>query len=801
MTDVAFEAMKAACARVIAGPAKGTAYLVDAQHAITCAHVVKPVGPAGAVDVHFPSTSVKATVGSVDWEADAAVLKLAIPLNGIAPLRLAGTVARKAPWEGYGFPGIAKGQSLPLEGAVMDPDSKDDQNVPVLLLKSDQLAAGQGAALHGFSGSPILVQGFVVGHLKRYIKDNESPLRPAFGYVYATPSAAVLKLLGARAALTVVEPPLPLFPTQQLAARRDEGYDVFISYGSTDRSWANDLFKRLEGVGFKVFIDQRELLPGQALASGLQTALGRCKSAVVLISKAWSQSACCLEEGNVLLKRAIENPDFHLVPVRLDESPLAPMWDSRAWLNFSKSPSPEGHEFRRLQFALIGKPAPADDAPEVRVFKAESEATDELIAALQAAAAGGPNRVYKLWETWRTNKMPDGPAHLFASEILIRLGDLERALEILELAKPGNRADQLRALALGKLGRIDEAIEILKRLYNANRTALDSETGGILGGRYKQRWITSGCSNKADLRASFETYLETYERTSAPYTGVNASAMALEMGNKVESSRIARKVLMTLKDVDVEKLDHWNRATLAEVYLLLNDVKNARKWYGKAVGYEPEMHQDIAVMRGQARRILVRLGHARDAFDEILYIPRVAAFAGHMVDAPSRTTPRFPEDKVGTVRKAIVERLNKYGIGYGFSSGARGSDLLFVEELKKRGACACIYLPFPRSDFKKTSVDYGWDTRFDQALLGDNVDVVELSPEVPAEPEQAAAYGACVEKILEAAVKKAQLLDQEPILITVWDGDPGDGAGGTENAVRAWKLEGYELDTIDISTL
>jgi hypothetical protein len=98
-------------------------------------------------------------------------------------------------------------------------------------------------------------------------------------------------------------------------------------------------------------------------------------------------------------------------------------------------------------------------------------------------------------------------------------------------------------------------------------------------------------------------------------------------------------------------------------------------------------------------------------------------------------------------------------------------------------------------------VDYGWDTRFDQALLGDNVDVVELSPEVPAEPEQAAAYGACVEKILEAAVKKAQLLDQEPILITVWDGDPGDGAGGTENAVRAWKLEGYELDTIDISTL
>jgi len=31
---------------------------------------------------------------------------------------------------------------------------------------------------------------------------------------------------------------------------------------------------------------------------------------------------------------------------------------------------------------------------------------------------------------------------------------------------------------------------------------------------------------------------------------------------------------------------------------------------------------------------------------------------------------------------------------------------------------------------------------------------------------------------------KAQLLDQEPILITVWNDNPGDGAGGTADAVR-----------------
>jgi hypothetical protein len=103
------------------------------------------------------------------------------------------------------------------------------------------------------------VEGFVVGHLKRYIQDPESPLRPAYGYVYATPSADVLKLLNMNPAQAIVEPPQPFFPAGELERGEDARYDVFISYCSTDREWAKALFNRLEGVGFKVFIDQRGL--------------------------------------------------------------------------------------------------------------------------------------------------------------------------------------------------------------------------------------------------------------------------------------------------------------------------------------------------------------------------------------------------------------------------------------------------------------------------------------------------------------------------------------------------------------
>jgi hypothetical protein len=267
----------------------------------------------------------------------------------------------------------------------------------------------------------------------------------------------------------------------------------------------------------------------------------------------------------------------------------------------------------------------------------------------------------------------------------------------------------------------------------------------------------------------------------------------------VESARIAQKILLALEGARTDELDHWQFATVGESHLLLSDLENAKKWYGKAVAHSPERHQDIAVMRRQARRHLERLGLQPDALDRVLYIPRVAAFSGHMVDVPGRPIPRFPKEKVGAVRKAIADRLKQHEVGYGSSSAARGSDLLFIEELKKRGGFAKVFLPFPRADFKRTSVGHGWDDRFDKALEG--IEVVELATEAPPEGRQPEAYDACNKKVFEDAVRRAELLDQKPILITVWNGNPGDGVGGTADAIRAWCEEDYTFEQIDVSKL
>jgi hypothetical protein len=156
---------------------------------------------------------------------------------------------------------------------------------------------------------------------------------------------------------------------------------------------------------------------------------------------------------------------------------------------------------------------------------------------------------------------------------------------------------------------------------------------------------------------------------------------------------------------------------------------------------------------------------------------------------------------VETVRKSVAEQLQRLNIKYGFSSAARGSDILFVEELLKCGGHARVFLPFPKDDFARTSVGYGWDDTYYRLLSDPLVQVTVLSKKVPLERDQAAAYDSCNAEIQKAAIACAQRVNSKPILLTVWNGNPGDGQGGTTDAVRTWRQHGYEVVLIDISKL
>src|SRR5262245_27530751 len=94
-------------------------------------------------------------------------------------------------------------------------------------------------------------------------------------------------------------------------------------------------------------------------------------------------------------------------------------------------------------------------------------------------------------------------------------------------------------------------------------------------------------------------------------------------------------------------------------------------------------------------------------------------FTGHMIDLPERKEPRFPPSLEEPARAAIaaeIERWRTRASLQGFASGARGGDILFHEECRKRGIETVVVLPFEPEQFVQRSVEgipgSDWPARF-----------------------------------------------------------------------------------------
>ncbi len=424
----------------------------------------------------------------------------------------------------------------------------------------------------------------------------------------------------------------------------------------------------------------------------------------------------------------------------------------------------------------------------------EKDAPDQLAQQVREAATAGPGSLHALWFQWCSKETPPPAASLLVAKELLELASPEYALEILTDVE-GVRAEQLRAFAYAKTGKVDEAIRLLESLRAAGH--FDSETAGLLGGRYKQKWRKTG--NPALLQAAYQAYRDSYDAEPNHYTGINAASLALSIEEPADSKRIAGEVLAAIEAVPGSEVDYWQAATRAQAHILLGDLDAARREYRRVVAADWGAVQNIAIMRREARSDLANLGIEPGTLDDVLAVPRIAAFSGHRIDEANRAKPRFPESKVGEVRLAIRERLHEHAVGFGFSSAANGADILFLEELLERGGSAHVVLPFPRENFARLSVGPDWQRRFDRALDDPRVEVETLLEAVPAEPAAIEeSFHRCNEAVHDKAVRFAARLNEEPILLAVWDGQPGDGAGGTADCVKLWRDEGRVVETIAI---
>lgn len=364
-----------------------------------------------------------------------------------------------------------------------------------------------------------------------------------------------------------------------------------------------------------------------------------------------------------------------------------------------------------------------------------------------------------------------------------------------------------QALTLARLGFHKRAMEMALRLASEkiDDEEMSTDIASFIARLHKDRGLTASDpqERRRHLEAAFASYQQAFQR-AAPgyksYPGINAATLGTVIGKFDVAQELAlearRHAAAELAQADDR--DYWRVATIAEAEFVLGNMDGAARAYGRAVDLAGRCFDDISSMRRNARLLAQHFGGRADWVEEVLRLPAVVVFTGHMIDRPGRTRPRFPENLESSVGKAIEDRLRGLNAGFGFSGAACGSDILFIEAMLKRGHTH-IMLPFGADQFRKTSVDFpaqgNWSARFDAVLAG--ATKVENASGAPAE------WGGIVFEyanllLLGLATLKSRSLDTELIGLAVWDGRPGDGSGGTASTIDVWRKQGLCVEEIAV---
>jgi class 3 adenylate cyclase/tetratricopeptide (TPR) repeat protein len=417
------------------------------------------------------------------------------------------------------------------------------------------------------------------------------------------------------------------------------------------------------------------------------------------------------------------------------------------------------------------------------------------------------SEIHKLWESRDKVVWAREPYfYLRLGELADRVGQSMFAHDILqeglEHFSGDLRLTQLYCLSLVKCGFLRTARDILTRLVREGHE--DEETLGILGRVYKEMWLIASDGDRSSpyLRQSRNLYLKAFQGSHGNYSGINAASLSLIMGDRETAQRLSRRVIKICADRVRQPAgrDYWVVATLGEAFLLQGRQEEALKYYRLARRLSSNNFATLA----STRRQLNLLGGYTDIDEEVLAalrVPPVVAFTGHMLDAPGRKGPRFPEERAESVRRAIDSVLRQLDAAIGYSSAACGADVLFLEAMQSRGAETNVILPFDREEFFAASVNFAgesWVRRTTAAL--DRARKTEQASRGGYGGEDLL-FSFANRLILGKAIQRSRFLETEAHLLAVWDGIRNGAPGGTSEFVETWEKMGAPHTLINVKTL
>jgi hypothetical protein len=396
--------------------------------------------------------------------------------------------------------------------------------------------------------------------------------------------------------------------------------------------------------------------------------------------------------------------------------------------------------------------------------------------------------------------------HLREGEPLLAYNAVQEGLA----AWPQNlRLRQLKGLAIARSGDIERANELLRQLADTGNA--DAETLGILARTHKDLALRAGkaASRTAHLGAAFSIYQRAYESTrtageagDAWYTGINAAAIAVLQGDLATARRIAGEVRTQCLRAQANPsaaTDFWLAATLGEAALILGLLAESATHYARAARLAAGRYGNLGSTRRQAELLAQHLPGDNSWTAEVLRIPPLVMYTGHMIDQATRAVPRFPLTLERAVAAGIRQRLEEIRPLASYGSAACGSDILCLEAMREVGGETHIVLPFPAEDFRRISVDFGaggWAERF-ESVLSDATSVTITSDHRAHGSTATFEYANLV--LTGKARLRAQGLGTDLVGLAVWDGKPATRASGAASLVRLWQSQRVDFKEVRVS--
>jgi tetratricopeptide (TPR) repeat protein len=455
----------------------------------------------------------------------------------------------------------------------------------------------------------------------------------------------------------------------------------------------------------------------------------------------------------------------------------------------------------------------------------------------------------------------EAPVAAFRADAWIRAGQSLRkakhfdfALELLERGleiEPGHLIGlQEKGICLQRLAVDKKPGYSLDRARHHYRTVLtehceDSETWALLGRVDKDAWIASwqidGASPeqmRADaayedalLRTAIDGYLQGYSQNLAHYySGINALTLMNLYQHLTGDRRYEEKIITMTGAVrfaaqcekDESKI-YWAKATLGDIEILLGSPDTVNSAYKEAIARNEKDWFALDSCRDQLhllRNLDFRpetVDSGIETFDRALKKlkkpeserqPRkVFLFSGHMVDQPNRQPPRFPDAKVNDARQKIAEALAQLEAGpedLALIQGACGGDLLFTEAAQNRGVKVHWLQPFDEPEFIQNSVirsGESWRNLYLHArAMLDNPP--QSAPQRLGAPPKGSSesypYERCNLWLLYTALSYG--IDKVHF-ICLWNGQGGDGPGGTAHMYHEVNNRTSQVTWIDVRKL